>query len=411
MKHLRIGIVGCGTAGMASALFLARQGHDVTIFDRFDVPSAVGAGILVQPTGWFVLRALGLDAAIVRRGAHVRRLRCETSGGRTVLDLSYDRVSPEAHGIGLHRGVLFQVLLDAVKQDGIPCRFGTGICSHARGVLTDTEAAEHGPFDLVIAADGARSALRERGAMGSTATTYPWGALWCVVEDREAAFRGELFQVVEGPRRLLGMLPTGSGPDGRGELVSIFWSTPCDAADAWTVDLGRWKREVVRMCPRVAPLVETIERPEQLLFAAYHDVNMYPWHGRNVVYLGDAAHAMSPQLGQGANLALVDAMTLAESVRDASDVRDALERYTGARREHLVFYRAMTRLLTPWFQSEMDPLGSLRDWVLPVVCRAPFLGRRMVEVMAGLASGPFAYVPRRNEILAALQDYGGTHLR
>src|SRR3954447_7924835 len=111
---LRVAIVGCGTAGPAAALLLARAGHEVEVLERVPDPSPVGAGLLLQPTGMAVLRELGLLDAIARRGARVERLHGETDRGRVVMDIAYADLEPGLHGLGLHRGALFGALFGAL---------------------------------------------------------------------------------------------------------------------------------------------------------------------------------------------------------------------------------------------------------------------------------------------------------
>jgi 2-polyprenyl-6-methoxyphenol hydroxylase-like FAD-dependent oxidoreductase len=114
---------------------------------------------------------------------------------------------------------------------------------------------------------------------------------------------------------------------------------------------------------------------------------MRRWHDRNVVFIGDAAHATSPQLGQGANLALLDALVLAESVGARASVADALALYEQTRRPHLRYYQRMTRWLTPFFQSDARFLGWMRDWTFPIANRIAPLQRIMISTMAGVSRG------------------------
>ncbi|MEA2753092.1 MAG: hypothetical protein QOI41_7235, partial [Myxococcales bacterium] len=78
MRSLDVGIIGGGTAGSAAAIFLARAGHRVTLYERVPEPGPVGAGITIQPTGLHVLCRLELYPYIVERGAQIDRLLCES---------------------------------------------------------------------------------------------------------------------------------------------------------------------------------------------------------------------------------------------------------------------------------------------------------------------------------------------
>jgi len=118
---------------------------------------------------------------------------------------------------------------------------------------------------------------------------------------------------------------------------------------------------------------------------------MSPWNTGNVVYLGDAAHAMSPQLGQDCNLALIDAMVLAQCIEAApSNLAFALDEYSRRRRAHLGFYQFATRWLTPLFQSDHGWLSPVRDLAMPLMCKIGWFHRQMVTSMCGVSMGPFS---------------------
>jgi 2-polyprenyl-6-methoxyphenol hydroxylase-like FAD-dependent oxidoreductase len=389
-----IGIIGCGTAGAAAAIGLARAGCSVTVLERVPDPGPVGAGILLQPTGQAVLARLGLLEEVASRGAPIDRLFLRTRRGRTLADLRYAAVDASWRGFGIHRGVLFEALYRATRAEpGV--RVLTGCDARTlhrdgpRTFVSDAAGGEHGPFDLIVLADGAQSGLRE----GARDAEYPWGALWFVCADPERRFERELYQVAHGARRLYGVLPTGLGPRGDTPIVSLFWSLAGRDLAAWRAGgLAAWKHEVLAMDERITPVLDAIAAPEQVLFARYRDVHMPRWYDGNVVVVGDAAHATSPQLGQDANLALLDALVLADSVRAEPTISDALAAYALSRRRHLRYYQRMARWLTPLFQSDSRVLGWLRDLAFPVANSIPPVRRHMTRTMAGVALG---FGPRR----------------
>lgn len=373
---MRIAVVGCGTAGAAAALFLARAGHELTVYERVADPGPVGAGFILQPTGQAVMSRLGLLEPVLARGARIDRLICRTVRGKTVVDLPYADVDPELFGLGLHRGVLFETLFHAVRAEpGITVRCGVAVDS----------LREVAGFDLVVVADGAVSELHDDTAIPHSIRPYPWGALWFVAADPDRRYAGELFQVVDGARHMCGLLPTGVGPTG--QVVSLFWSLRADRLAAWrAAGLAAWKAEVLRFDPRAGFVLDQITDPAQVLFTQYRDVAMRRWHDPGIVFLGDAAHATSPQLGQGANLALWDAMVLADCVA-AHPITGALAAYTRARRRHLAYYQFATRALTPFFQGDSRFLGWLRDLLFPISRWLGPLRRRMVRTMVGIDRG------------------------
>lgn len=406
MRPLDVAIVGCGTAGPATALFLSRAGHRVVLFERFHEPKPVGAGIMLQPSGQAVLEALGLRDEVVARGSEVDALLIETRGRKRIARLDYATASTRALGYGMHRGALFASLFAAVRRSSTELRLGVEARKLVRAggdrhALVDAGGRRHGPFDLVVVADGARSRLRDDtdGLLRKAVKPYPWGALWFIGEDRERRFERELRQVVHGTGILAGMLPSGLGPDPANHvpLVSLFWSVRCDRVEAFRASsLDAWKDAFLACFPAADAVLAQVHAHEDLLFASYHDVVMPRWHVPGVVYLGDAAHATSPQLGQGCNLALYDSFVLASCVDAHATLDHALAAYSSARREHLGFYQVATRWLTPFFQSDHAPLAVLRDTFMALGAKVPLLHREMVLAMCGIKQG-FVW-PRRGVI-------------
>jgi 2-polyprenyl-6-methoxyphenol hydroxylase-like FAD-dependent oxidoreductase len=391
MGPLQVAVVGAGTAGAAVATLLARAGHAVTVLERVADPGPVGAGITLQPTGQAALRRMGLLEEVAARGAEIDRLTCIRSNRKPIVDLPYAEIDPGLRGIGMHRGNLFQTLFAAMRASGATIRCGTGVRAtdaDAKGRwLVCGDGERLGPFDLVIAADGSVCELHS-AARKVKNTPYPWGALWVVADDCGFASDKRIYQVVEGAHTMLGFLPTGMAPGRDVPVVSMFWSIRADRVETWrAAGLANWRDRVLRLEPRAEPILDTLDDLESVLFAKYRDVAMWPWHGDRIVFIGDAAHATSPQLGQGANLALIDAVALADAITAEPSIERALAAYTRARQRHLNFYQFATRALTPFFQSDSRLLGWIRDRFFPTSRWLGPLRRRMTRTMVGIDRG------------------------
>ncbi|TGY89901.1 FAD-dependent monooxygenase [Marinicauda algicola] len=391
---MRIAVIGSGMAGLASAAHLARAGHEVAIFERFETPRPLGAGLLLQPSGLAALGTLGLRGEAERRGAAISRLIGRTPQGRTVLDLRYSDGRPGDTGIGIHRASLFDLLHTAAREAGAVFRAGTevtGFSSFQRPRLL-TPAGESEPFDLALVCDGAGSGLREQVCPGARAPLYPWGALWRIAPEPEGRRDGELEQVYQGCRIMIGLLPVGDNPaDPEGRPgVSFFWSIRHDGLEAWrAAGLEAFRTELARLWDKAAAVNGDVSGPDDFAHAVYRDVRCQRWRNGNVLLMGDAAHAMSPQLGQGANLALCDAAALADALADHAPLKHALPRWERARRPATRYYTWMSWALTPVFQSSSKMLGWARDLAMGIGCRLPLIRGWMAWTLAGRGRTPF----------------------
>ncbi|WP_081420351.1 NAD(P)/FAD-dependent oxidoreductase [Pseudoxanthomonas sp. Root630] len=389
MTPLHVAIIGYGTAGQAAALLLSRDGHRVEVFERAAEPGPVGAGFLLQPTGLQVLWELGLLADAMAHGRRVNRLYGETPCGRAVMDMRYDGLDARLFGLGMQRGALFS-LLDAAWQGQ-----GTLHRDHAIDAVSDDtrrirdqHGRWHGPFDLVVAADGSASALRAATGAVKREALYPWGALWRLVPQQAWAWPDELRQRYLAARKMIGLLPVGTRPGDPVPRLSFFWSLPVADFDAWRArGLPAWREEVARLWPEAEACLADTHEPDQLARASYRDVALRRWHRGRLVVLGDAAHGMSPQLGQGVNMALMDAMALRDRLRAQRDVETALSDYQRTRQAHVGIYQFWSRWLTPIFQSDRDAVAWARDVAFLPLGRLPGGRGHMLRVLSGTQHG------------------------
>src|SRR3569833_2223995 len=159
---MHIAIVGYGTSGQALAALLAQDDRRIEVFERAPVLGPAGAGTLLQPTGLWVLWQMGLLGEALTYGAPVRRLFGDAATGRPVMDMQYAALDPRLAGLGMQRGALFQLLKSAWPDaDGVRCGHDIAASSDEGRHLTDDTGRRHGPYDLVVIANGSASQLRD----------------------------------------------------------------------------------------------------------------------------------------------------------------------------------------------------------------------------------------------------------
>jgi len=384
---LDIGIAGCGIAGLAAALLLARDSNRVTIYERFERPRPLGSGLLIQPTGLAVLAEMGLAEKVVANGARVRRLFGEDCNGERVLDARYGDLGIEgAFAVGIHRAALFETLFGAAQAAGIPFRADHEVVGAAEVSsaprLAFAKGGESPPHDLVVDCLGTASPLAPKNG-----GWLPFGALWAnlALSDGDVFDPAMLEQRYDRAARMVGIFPTGGGQ------VAFFWSLKAASYDRWReAGLAAWREEVAALWPACRGLLARIDDPAQLTFARYaHRLVRRPARGR-LVHIGDAWHAASPQLGQGANMALLDAWALAKAVREAGDLGDALKSFAAVRRGHVGLYQRLAWLFTPLYQSDALFPAVLRDIFLAPLSQVGFGPRLQARLVAGLAGKPLA---------------------
>ena len=392
MQRLDIAIAGCGPAGLATALLLYRDGHRVTLFERFDAPRAVGSGLLIQPTGFAVLQQLGLAEALLDHGARVDRLRGEAgSSGRTVLDVRYAALGKRAgFGIGVHRAALFALLHRAVATEGIGIETGcavTGseISAGDRRALLLEGGRRVGPFDLIVDALGTRTPLAP-----PCGRALAYGALWGTLDWPDAGFDpAALEQRYRRASVMVGVLPVGRLPGDQRQQAALFWSLRADRLAQWQqAGLDAWKAGVAALWPATRTLLDQIEYADQLTFARYTHRTLTTPAERGMIHIGDAWHSASPQLGQGANMALLDAYALALALRVAPDVGAALAQAVAMRRRHVRLYQALTALFTPVYQSDSRVLPFLRDRIVGPLSKLWPVTRIQAAMVSGLIGDP-----------------------
>lgn len=382
MGQMTIGIAGAGVAGLAAGQLLARAGARVVVFDQWAEPAPLGSGLILQPVGLAVLKAMGLAEEIRALGAPIERLLGRAAPhNKIVLDVRYAALKSGAHGLGVHRGALFSALLAGAQAAGCAFETGAAIAGRDGQRFVFEGGRQSAAFDLLVDAMGVRSAL---APVAGQALAY--GALWAnLAWPAEAEFDAHaLEQRYRGARQMVGVMPIGRASKDAPPQAALFWSLKQADYAAWRAQpLEAWKAQVLALWPRVELLLAGITHHDDLVFARYAHKTLRDPVGPGLVHLGDSYHSTSPQLGQGANMALLDAFALHTALSRQPNLEVALGEFARMRAGHVWLYQTASFLFTPVYQSDSAALGALRDHVAAPLMRlwpAPLM-------LAGLVAG------------------------
>lgn len=366
-------VCGAGPAGSAAAVLLAARGATVTLLDRVADPAAVGAGLLLQPNGLAVLYGLGLRdhlrtcahasaGAALRddRGRALAEARCPNFGNG--LD----------HVLTVRRSHLAHVLDEAVRAWGtVDAINGANVIgADPSGTVTyQRDGREHSlTADLVVGADGVHSVVRDSGQFGARVVTTGHRYLRGIVPGAPNTPVAEYWTSLG----LFGCSPLG---DGATYVYANASAPPVREALARSDDAA-FRSAWSRALPVVAPLVEGISLLDDVLVNDVEQVDCDRYTDGRLVLIGDAAHAMAPTLGQGANSALVDAAVLALELGQSGDLGEGCAAYSRRRRSPVRRVQRDAARLARLSAVEAAAGRRLRNTLLRAVSRPGLIERR-----------------------------------
>jgi 2-polyprenyl-6-methoxyphenol hydroxylase-like FAD-dependent oxidoreductase len=335
----RVLIVGGGIAGLSLDLALREGPWQVELVERGTGWDQPGAGLAVQPNAMRALDCLGVGAAVERAGAVIGRFGYYDQYGDLLCDIDLGGLwSAVGPFVGITRAALHDVLRSAPGR----YRLGTAVTSvtqEDRHVTVTFDDATMAGYDLVVGADGINSDVR-RLALGGPPPSYAGQMAWrSLAPVRPRSLDGVQFWL--GEDRFFGLCPVGN------ELTYGFGNLAC----------GRRHEPVSGRARRLREYFAGFgELVRQYLAAVPGDSGIHcspiewlpeaRWAAGRVVLIGDAAHAMSPMMGQGGCMAIEDAVVLADELRRAADIPAAIAAFTARRRPRVEWVREQSQALT-----------------------------------------------------------------
>lgn len=358
LSELHIGIVGGAIGGASLALLLARAGARVSLFEKVDRARGVGAGIAIAENGLAVLDALGLGEALAEACTSVAGVRVCDARGRTLFEPATALAGRPLRILMARRRDLYALLSGALEvEPRVECHYGSEL-EHASGDGT-LRLRERGRLrelqtDLVVGADGVHSQVRASGDFGAhvskPAIAYARGIAAAGLARSEEAWTAA------------GLFGSFALPDASYWYASLGERAVQKAVAAR--DLGAFRVAWARAYPPADALLGSVGSFDDVLINDVVRVRCRRFFSERRVLVGDAAHAMAPNLGQGANSALVDAAVLRDALMQAGDLASALTAYDQRRRPKVEQVARTAARLGALAEYTQPILRLLRDRVL-----------------------------------------------
>ena len=339
---MKILVVGAGIGGLTFAIVARRRGHEVTVVEQRASFPEEGAGIVLGPNVIAALRPLELADPILAQSHPVQEMRITDSKGQILASTRYSTPKLPIPGQAIHRSLLHKVLLNAFDGELLLGQEITQV--EASSTPTVWLGDEQRTADLIVGSDGIRSRVREY-LNPQFSPRYSGTTCWRFVVNRHWT---EHVTEMWGRGKRVGVVPIGQGRS----YIFLTHNAPRRAPSPFK-DLQQFKQHWSEFGSPAQEAFEALTDLSTVLHNDLEDGIPQRWHSPGVVLLGDAAHAVTPNLGQGAGLAIEDACCLA-SLLDAPDA--------------LAQYEALRRPRATWILERSYAVGKVAQLSSPWLC-------------------------------------------
>jgi 2-polyprenyl-6-methoxyphenol hydroxylase-like FAD-dependent oxidoreductase len=374
-------VVGGGIGGLSTAIALRRIGVEAVVFERADELQEIGAGISLWANAMKALGKLGLADAVLEAGRPLRpKGQLRSQSGEVFYEVASATLEERfgAVTVAVHRADLQKILLSALDAEAL--RLGAGFAGFEQdeaGVVVRFADGGEERADLLIGADGIHSAVRAQ-LLGDGPPRYAGYVAWRGVAELEDPIPGVAGCESWGRGERFGLAMLGRG--------RVYWYATKNAPEAEDEAAERKEELLARFAEWHEPIASVIRATEKAHIhrdGVYYREPSALWGEGRVTLLGDAAHPMTPDLGQGACQAIEDALVLMRSLGENGNVQAALRLYEGRRAERTAYVIRQSRRLGRIAQLENPLACRLRDVVLRVI-PSRVQGRMQVRQMEAL---------------------------
>ncbi|OAN73375.1 monooxygenase [Jannaschia sp. EhC01] len=358
---LDILIIGAGIAGCCAAIALTQKGHPVRVVEKQDAWRFQSSGIFVYANGLESLKKIGILEDMLAAGFAVpegRNAYCDHTGQpivETIYPTADEGRIPAI--LGIKRAEMHRVMAARVSALGVPVQLGTTVAAldeTADGITATLSDGTTVQADLVVAADGLRSATRAMIGI-DVAPRYTGVGVWRAVHRRPDALRDKIMMM--GSAKRFGIMPISD------DLLYTF-GTVAEPKDSYYAPAD-WPRimaeRFAEFAGPAAPFLAELSAQTEVLYTAVEEVVLpLPWHRGRVQLIGDAAHASTPFMGQGGAMAMQDAVVLAEALAADETLEEALTSFGQARLPVCAFVQDVSRAVGEAGAQEVTGDASAR---------------------------------------------------
>jgi 2-polyprenyl-6-methoxyphenol hydroxylase-like FAD-dependent oxidoreductase len=382
-------IVGAGIAALALSIELQKKGISTILLERQKSPEGIARGLTFQPNGLAVLDRLGALDRAKEVGSMSQILEVKNWTGEVLLEADYGLLDhPQNYLLTANATELERTLVYLAEQGGAQIFWGTsfqelvqnggrteGVVYESAGVSDQISAP------VVVGADGPQSHVRASLGVGVKTKKYPDSFLVGLVGP-VPGLEGRARQY-QHPGKMLGIMP--SGPD----ATYLFYSVGPRSFDSVKKEgLGSFRSEVVQAAPEMADAFTGVEAWTKMAYFTPSFIQVDRWVGNGIALLGDAAHTFHPHAGQGVNLALEDAVALAEVIEKckvASDFSQAsLMDYQTKRKERADVIGKHANYTVTYALSDNWLIKRLNKRALRKLNKDRKLQKKALEITAGI---------------------------
>lgn len=335
MKNLSVLVIGAGIGGLTAAIALRQRGFAVQMIEKDPAWSVYGVGIIQQGNVLRAVHALGILDRYIDAGVGFDAVEVFAPNGMKVARIPSHRLLPDRPAnVGVSRSALQKVLGDAAREAGATLRLGltaTAIEQHGVGVTVHFSDQTSGTYDIVVGADGTYSATRAMVMPEAPLPKFTGQAVWRYNLPRPTDL--DALQAYNGP------IGAGLVPMNR-ELMYMYLTTPEPGNPRYPREglAAAMRGKTAQCAPAIRQLAEQITDDDGVVYRPLESLLVEgPWHRGRVVLLGDAVHATTPHLGQGAGMAIEDSLVLAEELARHEDVEGAFNAYRARRFERCAY--------------------------------------------------------------------------